>query len=154
MTGTGSHHRPAGLPRARRFSARRRTLWAQGVAARFGLWALFLQILLPLGQGVPLPVSGDGLPRHLVVCAANGGLRTIPLPGAPASQSSSAAQNGCAVCLAYAAGGHLTLPPPMPEPLPRLAALARIDQTAFDLAQHQSVGLPQARAPPGQGLSA
>lgn len=148
MTGMRAHKRPAGSARPRRPMTRHRTSWGRGAAARFGLWALFLQILLPLGQGVPLPATGDGLPRHLVICSANGGLRTVPLPGTPASQNSTSAQNGCAVCLAYAAGGHLTLPPPLPEPLPRLAALARIDQTAFDLARHQSLELPQARGPP------
>jgi hypothetical protein len=126
---------------------------ARQYAARLGLWALFLQILLPLGQGIPLPSSADGLPRQLVICSANGGLRTVPLPGADtAAKHSSSAQSACAVCLSYAAGGHLTLPSAAPQALPWLHALSTIDQTSVSIAGHSLLGLPQARAPPAQTL--
>jgi hypothetical protein len=140
---------PAGLVRKALRSGTCRGRQVRRFAARLGLWALFLQILLPLGQGIPLPGgSADGLPRQLVICSANGGLRTVPLPGAAANQSTSSAQSACAVCLAYAAGGHLTLPPLALEPLPRLLTLVRIDHSAVDLTWQSASGLPQARAPP------
>lgn len=130
-------------------------------AAVAGLLALFLQVLVPLGQAVPMGTDAHGLPRSLVVCSANGGLRTVPLPAAVStSTGSSAASNGfasgvnpvsaaCSVCLAYAAGGHLTLPPSVPLPLPRDMPTETILPTALALTVGAVDGLPQPRAPPG-----
>lgn len=138
-------------------------------AAMAGLLALLFQVLVPLGQAIPLASGSDGLPRTLVVCTANGGLRTVPLPTAQTPASSTATngplanagpQSGlsplaaaCSVCLAYAAGGHLTLPPLVVLPLPQNGHQDTIFPTALALTVDTFGRLPPARAPPHWGLA-
>ncbi len=112
--------------------------------AWWGLLALLIQVMVPLGQAVPA-VGADGLPRSLVLCSADG-LRSVPMPGsgAPARPDASS----CAVCLAYAAGGATDIPNTPAQPFPPAAAGVRIDQPAILLAQGLTPGLPRARSPP------
>jgi hypothetical protein len=115
------------------------------------LWALFLQILLPLGQGIALPTTDGSMPRTLVICLANGGLRTITLPAGkdePANDPLHSVQRDCPVCLSYAAGAHLAVPYRAPALQPRaIAALPSLSPLAAPR-PHDHHGLPQARAPP------
>lgn len=115
--------------------------------AWWGILALVVQVLVPLGQAVPVAgaVGADGLPRSLVLCSADG-LRSVPLPGsgAPARPDASA----CAVCLAYATGAATDIPNTPAQPFPPAAAGVRIDQPTVLLAQGLMPGLPRARAPP------
>ena len=130
-------------------------------AALAGLLALLFQVLVPLGQAIPVASGSDGLPRTLVVCTANGGLRTVSLPS---SQAGSSAQHGaltslppqvaaaCSVCLAYAAGGHLALPPLVVLPLPQDDHQASTLSQALAFTVQAVNPLPPARAPPAVGL--
>lgn len=125
-------------------------------AAVAGLLALFLQVLVPLGQAVPAGTDAHGLPRSLVVCSANGGLRTISLPGAtsPTGNTVTTGMNpvmaACSVCLAYAAGGHLAPPPSVPLPLPQDGHGETILPSALTTASGPAVPLPQPRGPPSE----
>jgi hypothetical protein len=115
------------------------------------LWALFLQILLPLGQGIALPTADGTAPRTLVICSANGGLRTITLPAGPddpANDPIHSVQRDCPVCLSYAAGTHLAVPDRAPAPQPRIVTALPSHSTLAAPRPHDHHGLPQARAPP------
>lgn len=119
----------------------------RAAVAWWGVLALLVQILVPLGQMVPAAVTGagaDGLPRTLVLCSADG-LRGVPLPGAPARPVDTSA---CVVCLAYATGAATDIPNTPVQPFPSAAAGVRIDQPAVLFAQGLTPGLPRARAPP------
>jgi len=116
--------------------------------AWWGILALLVQVLVPLGQAVPV-AGADGLPRSLVLCSADG-LRSVPMPGStvPARPDAPAAASGCSVCLAYATGATTDIPNTPVQPFPPAAAGVRIDQPTVLLAQGLRPGLPRARSPP------
>lgn len=114
----------------------------RAAAAWWGVLALLVQVLVPLGQAVPV-VGMDGLPRTLVLCSATGA-GSVPMPGSVPSD----AAKSCAVCLAYGAGSAVALPATPVLPFPPAGAGTCIDPTATDRAHAQTPGLPLARAPP------
>lgn len=152
MAGFNRHNGPAfGRPRLSQSRRAPRgggwTLWA----AKMALWALFLQILLPLGQGIALPTANDGTPRTLVICSANGGLRTVTLPAGkddPARDPTQSVQRDCPICLSYAAGNHLAVPDLAPLPHPLAAAARLLGGTVTAPRAYDRTSHPQARAPP------
>lgn len=123
-------------------SFRQRLKDRRAAAAWWGVLALLVQVLVPLGQAVPV-MGADGLPRSLVLCSAMGA-RTVPLPGAPSPE----ATPSCAVCLAYGSGSATLLPATPAAPLPPAVAGTRIDQPVAALAHGLMSGLPRARSPP------
>ncbi|MFA7429660.1 MAG: DUF2946 family protein [Rhodospirillaceae bacterium] len=114
----------------------------RAAAAWWGVLALLVQVLVPLGQVVPV-LGADGLPRSLVLCSATGA-RSVPLPGAPSPEAAAS----CAVCLAYGSGSATLLPATPAAPFPPALAGTRIDQPVAVLAHGLMAGLPRARAPP------
>jgi hypothetical protein len=114
----------------------------RAAAAWWGVLALLVQVLVPLGQAVPV-MGADGLPRTVVLCSA-AGARSVPLPGAPSSEPAPS----CAVCLAYGAGSATILPATPAVPFPPALAGTRIDQPVAALAHGLMPGLPRARSPP------
>ncbi len=114
-----------------------------------GLWALLLQILVPVAMAIPVAPGPDGLPRTLIICSAMQPPRTVPVPGSetPAPDSGRSTTT-CAVCMAFATGSTTDLPATVELPTP---LAARVDLTpSFATAVHdgQITGLPRARAPP------
>ncbi|WP_404382835.1 DUF2946 family protein [Caenispirillum salinarum] len=92
----------------------------------FAVWlasvALLLQIVVPLGQAVPLPVGADGFPRSLVVCTAYGPRAMTPdqQDARGRAASPSGASHSCPVCTALGFCG-LDAPvaaAPLPAALP------------------------------------
>ncbi|MGC2856798.1 hypothetical protein ACM64Y_15100 [Novispirillum sp. DQ9] len=123
-------------------SFRTRLRERRAAAAWWGVLALLVQVLVPLGQAVPV-IGADGLPRMLVLCSATPA-RSVPLPG---SLPSDVAQS-CAVCLAYGAGSAADLPATPALPFPPAGQGACIDLPTTAHASGLTPGLPQARAPP------
>lgn len=119
----------------------------RAAAAWWGVLALVVQILVPLGQAVPV-VGADGLPRMLALCSATGP-RAVPLPGPAGQPSPSEAQSPCIVCLAYGVGAATLLPASAVPPFPPAGAGQRLDAPAATLAHGLTPGLPRARGPPG-----
>lgn len=115
------------------------------LAAWAGLWALLLQIMVPLGQAVPV-VGADGLPRTLVICSATQP-RAIPGPAAEAP-APGAERAACAVCLAYAAGAGTDLPAAVVPPRPPATTAALTLPLADAVHGGMVPGLPRPRAPP------
>lgn len=116
------------------------------LASWLGMLALAFQTAIPLGQAIPVSTGADGLPRTLVICSAQG-TRVVPI--APTSDSRGAAEAAsCVVCLSYAAGAGLDLPPAAALPVPPVGGGTLLTSLASMVAGHPSAGLPQARAPP------
>lgn len=128
-------------------SLRARLKERRAAAAWWGVLALLVQVLVPLGQAVPV-IGADGVPRTLVLCSATAPGRTVPLPGSQPGPAPSDAAKSCAVCLAYGAGSATALPAMPVLPFPPAGAGACIDHPAADRAHARTQGLPQARAPP------
>lgn len=115
------------------------------LAAWVGLWALLLQVMVPVGQAVPIR-GADGLPRTLLICSALQP-RTVPGPGSQGSDQRSDPR-ACAVCMAFATGASSDLPTTValpPRPAPVTAAFARRPDSH---APGRLPGLPQPRGPP------
>lgn len=117
----------------------------------FGAWlasvALLLQIVVPLGQAVPLPAGTDGLSRTLVVCTAYGPRTMTPdrqeAPGRTASPSGAAHQ--CPVCTAL---GFCGLASAVAVPLPAGLALPVRAETASHAFADRRPLARRARGPP------
>ena len=116
------------------------------LAAWTGLWALLLQIMIPVGQAVPV-IGADGLPRTLIICSAMQP-RTIPGPGAETPAPDSGRSSSCAVCLAFATGASTDLPAAVTLPLPPVATAALTPSSATAVHDGLIPGLPRPRAPP------
>lgn len=118
------------------------------IAGWWGVLALLLQILVPIGQAVPAGATVDGLPRTLVICSVLAGARTVPLPGSATPMPADTAGTTCAVCLAQGIGGACDLPPAVAWTFPPSGSGAVFDHSLISLAHGVPPGLPQARAPP------
>ncbi|EKV31937.1 hypothetical protein C882_3001 [Caenispirillum salinarum AK4] len=87
---------------------------------------MLLQIVVPLGQAVPLPAGADGFPRTLLVCTAFGPRTMTPdqQDARGRAASPSGASQSCPVCTALGFCG-LDAPVaavPLPAALPLLVS--------------------------------
>lgn len=119
-----------------------------GFSAWLALVALLLQVVVPLGQAVPLPAGADSPLRSLVICTAYG-LRGID-QGADArggaSPSAAAAAHSCPVCSSL---GFCAVPAPaVAAPLPAAAPLAVAAGAAETVRPDRSPASTRARGPP------
>lgn len=67
------------------------------------LFALYLQILLPLGQAVAVSLDDSGLPTRLVICTSYG-IRLVDIGSGEKAPDRSGDGETCPVCLAYSIG--------------------------------------------------
>jgi hypothetical protein len=115
-----------------------------------GVWAVLLQIMVPLGQAVPAPPGVAGPPRTLVVCSALQ-RRVIPGPGSlPDASAGGQRQAGsvCPVCAAYAAAASMLPPTVMAAPRPAVDEQTPAAGPRRSLVTGIRLGLPQPRGPP------
>lgn len=114
------------------------------LAAWAGVWALLLQIMVPLGQAIPA-TGADGLPRTLLICSATQP-RSVPGPGSQAPVVPKA--GACVVCAAHAAGDGAAAPSAVTLPSPPAVPMATLDPLPSALAGGVMPGLPRPRGPP------
>jgi len=95
-----------------------RNNWRRPAQVWLAVAALLLQTLVPLGQGIAVPV-GAGAERTLVVCSAYGTKR-IPNPNQPKPADRSA----CPICQVYAFGKTATPTSTLAVPVPVAAVFA------------------------------
>lgn len=125
-------------------------------AAGFSTWlalvALLLQVVVPLGQAVPLPAGGDLPLRSLVICTAYGPRMADPAAGTDArggASPSAAAAHNCPVCSAL---GFCAVPTPaVAAPLPAAAPLALVAAARETLRADRAPASTRARDPPAAG---
>jgi hypothetical protein len=110
--------------------------------------ALMLQIVVPLGQAVPLPAGSDGFSRTLVVCTAYGPRTMTPdqqdTRGRAASPSG--ASLSCPVCTALGHCGFTV--PTATAPLPVAAPLLTVAEPSSSSPAGRRPWGPLARGPP------
>lgn len=114
------------------------------LAAWTGVWALLIQIMVPVGQGVPV-IGANGLPQTLVICSTLQP-RTIPGPGSQAPVQPD--PRSCAVCLAFAAGNGTDLPSAIAAPPPPALLTMAFDPRPHTVLPGRMPGLPLSRGPP------
>lgn len=126
----------------------RRGATRHGFGTWLGMVALWLQVVVPLGQAVPLPATADGLARSLVICTAFGPRTMTPdrqeAPGRTASPSGAA--HACPVCTALGCQGLAA--PAMAVPLPAGPALRIATGPVSDTVSDRRPLVRHARGPP------
>lgn len=112
-----------------------------------GLWALLLQVMVPVGQALPGAASANGMPQSLVICSALSGLRVVPSSEAAPTHSKTSTV-ACAVCMAMSAGGHFLPPDAAALLVPQQIAALSFFPNASRWMISEARAVPFARGPP------